>query len=110
MDIEIKVWNWFALFTLGPAIVLLAGSLIRTRRRGERVPPVIVSLTLLMGAGICWIAGKNVRTKSAAVEVAFGLLLIALTAISVWMLMRAKKKQRSASSDSVAELEWKSKT
>ncbi|HXF39632.1 MAG TPA: hypothetical protein VN687_07965 [Blastocatellia bacterium] len=110
MDIEIKVWNWFALFTLGPAIVLLVWLLSRTWRRGERVPPVIVSLALLMGAAICWLAGKNVGTESTSREVVFGLLQITLTAISVWMLRRAKKKQRTASSHSAAELEWKPKT
>jgi len=110
MDIEIKVWNWFALFTLGPVIVLLAWLLIRTWRRGEKVQPAMVSTPWLMGAMICWIAGKNLRVKSATLEVVFGLLQIALTAMSVWMLRRAKKKQRTASGDSAAELEWKPKT
>jgi hypothetical protein len=102
MDIEVKVWNSFALFTLGPAIVLLAWLLISTWRRGEKVQPAMVSMPWLMGAMICWIAGKNVRTKSTALEVVFGLLQIALTAISVWMQMRAKKKQRTASGDSAS--------
>jgi len=110
MDIESKVWNWFALLTLGPVIVLLALLLIRTWRRGEKVPRAIISMPWLMGAMICWIAGKNVRARSIALDVVFGLLQIALTAISVWMLRRAKKKQRTASSDSAAELEWKPRT
>jgi uncharacterized membrane protein YfcA len=110
MDIEIKVWNWFALLTIGPVIVLLAWLFIRTWRRAEKVPPAIISVPWLMGAMICWIAGKNVRTKSTALEVTFGLLQIALTAISVWMLRREKKKQRTPSVDSAAELEWKPKT
>lgn len=109
MDVELRVWNWFALFTGGPAIVLLVWLLIRTWLRGERVPPVIVSLALLMGAGICRIAEKNVTTKSTALEVAFGLLQIALTTISMWILWRARN-QRTRSSDSVAGLEWKPKT
>ena len=57
MDIEIKVWNWFALFTLGPAIGLFAWFLIRTWRRGEKIPPAMIPLPWLMGATIlldCW--------------------------------------------------------
>jgi hypothetical protein len=109
MDVELRVWNWFALFTGGPAIVLLLWLLIRTWLRGERVPPVIVSLALLMGAGISRIAEKNVTSKSTALEVASGLLQIALTTISMWILWRARK-QRTRSSDSAAGLEWKPKT
>jgi hypothetical protein len=110
MDIEVKVWNWFALLTLGPVILLLAWLLNRTWRRGQKVPPAITSMPWMMGAMICWIAGKNVRARPIALEVVFGLLQIALTAISIWMLRRAKEKQRTASSDSAAALEWKPKT
>jgi len=110
MDIEIKVWNWVALFTLGPSIGLLAWFLIRTWQRGEKIPPAMIPLPWLMGATISWIVGKNVGAKSMALQVVFGLLQIALTAVSVWMLRRAKKKQRTASSDSAVELEWKART